>query len=619
MRCPDCLRIVENGADNCPKCGCTLNGMEGEVYHLRPNTLLHNRYVLGKVLGFGGFGVVYKAWDETLERIVAVKEYFPTIFLNRDRGTCEVQIFDAKNKEAFERGKEEFLLEARNIAKYNTHPNIVHVYDYFEENGTAYFVMEYLDGHTLREYINLAVKNGYVFTVKSAVHIVLEVLNALKATHADGIIHRDIKPNNVVVLRNGTVKLFDFGAARFSDSDTEMTRTVIISPGYAPAEQYQMKSKQGPYTDIYAVGAVLYEMLTGVKPDESVNRKVEDTLEPPSSINSKVSYELDNIVMRAMAVRSEIRFKTSKEFYKALESGKNVRNAEKEIHRRKSNRNRIILTMFLVIIALGAYAGYRIYNDYRYAVLEEAVINLWVSEMDGDSEHTLEIYRKMSEEFIEKNPQITIEYTVIPEDDYSFQLASAFNRDNGPDLFVNPGQGIIGRSFLADIGMVYDDANYNADEYRLIGDKREYYIENGFLPLMIDVEVIYRNIMVEGLPISHDYSEFKENKADYIGMLKDNTNVQSDMAGMYEIDPYQDDVIYGNYSLCFSINDKSDKAKKKASARLLNYFLSDNAQEYLCVEEEKGIPLNKDVWDIYMQINYDFSFLTDSVNEIVFR
>lgn len=143
--------------------------------------------------------------------------------------------------------------------------------------------MEYLDGCSLKVFLQANREKKKTMSVDTALQITQAVLSGLKAIHEKRIIHRDIKPGNIFLCKDGTIKLIDFGAARFASEDTEKTRTIIITPGYAPAEQYQTKSKQGAYTDIYAAGAVLYEMLTGIKPEESINRKVEDNVEEPQN------------------------------------------------------------------------------------------------------------------------------------------------------------------------------------------------------------------------------------------------------------------------------------------------------------------------------------------------
>ena len=210
-----------------------------------------------------------------LNETVAIKEYFPAGFVNRVPGETDVIKFPGEKGERFEEGKEKFLNEARNTAKFSDNPNIVNVYDFFEANNTAYMVMEYLEGILLKDYIK---QNSGKLDVKSSLEITNKVLDGLKEVHKAGIIHRDISPDNIMLTTDNKVKLFDFGAARFSSTEQESTYSIIIKQGYAPPEQYRSKSKQGPYTDIYAVGAMLYSMLTGKIPEESVDRQIEDTL-----------------------------------------------------------------------------------------------------------------------------------------------------------------------------------------------------------------------------------------------------------------------------------------------------------------------------------------------------
>ena len=159
------------------------------------------------------------------------------------------------------------------MAKFSQHANIVNVYDYFEANNTAYIVMEYMDGISLKDYLK---KMGGKVSPAAALEIIRPVMEALKAIHAEGVVHRDISPDNIFILKNGQVKVLDFGAARLSVGDEEKTLSVVLKPGYAPPEQYRSKSRQGPFTDIYALGATLYRMLTGMAPEESVDRLVDD-------------------------------------------------------------------------------------------------------------------------------------------------------------------------------------------------------------------------------------------------------------------------------------------------------------------------------------------------------
>ena len=246
--------------------------------------------------------------------------------------------------------------------------------------------MEYLDGCSLKTFMQVKRKKGSLVGTDTALQITQAVLSALKATHAVKVIHRDIKPGNIFICKDGTIKLIDFGAARFSDNETEKTRTIIITPGYAPAEQYQTKSKQGAYTDIYAVAAVLYEMLTGIKPIESINRKVEDTVVEPRLVNPEIPQYISSAVMRAMAIQPEIRFQNVDQFSKALRSEKEVRDAKKEIRYRKRRRALRIAMLALFVAAGAALCVFQYQNVRREAILDPAVLTVWVPYAENETQ-----------------------------------------------------------------------------------------------------------------------------------------------------------------------------------------------------------------------------------------
>ena len=187
-------------------------------------------------------------------------------------------------------------------------PEYVIVHDGVPADSTAsnYYVR-------YKDYIK---KHQGIVSEDIAIKVTLAVLAALTDIHKAGIIHRDIAPDNVFILKNGTIKLSDFGAARFPRTDKEID--VVLKPGFAPAEQYQRDGKQGPYTDIYAVGAMLYRAVTGIMPPEATNRRKEECLIPPKEINHDISDNLNNIILRAMAMQPKLRFQTAEEFRNAL-------------------------------------------------------------------------------------------------------------------------------------------------------------------------------------------------------------------------------------------------------------------------------------------------------------
>ncbi|MCR5477254.1 MAG: protein kinase [Lachnospiraceae bacterium] len=615
-RCYKCMNEYD-GDGACPFCGFEPGESSSEVYHLPPGTILNDRYSLGVVIGFGGFGTVYKAWDSMLERVVAVKEYYPTFFLRRDISSHVAEVYDKKNIEKYQKGKEEFLEEARNIAKYNTYPNIVHVYDYFEEYGTAYFVMEYLNGFTLKTYIQQATAQNKVFTVESALYVVNAVLNALEITHADGIIHRDIKPGNIHILPDGTVKLYDFGAARFS-SEEALTRTVIITPGYAPPEQYDSKSKQGPSTDLYAVGAILYEMLTGVKPEESVNRKREDTLISPDKLNSKVPANVADITMRAMALQQEIRFQTAADFKKAIGSSKTkrVRSAKREIrHRKRKSFLRVFAFVLLALIIL-AVASLDYLKQYLETNIPDTSLTMWVSSSADDIEQTENMYGSMLSEFYTEYPQVELSLEVISEEEYLPRLLDALAQGKGPDLFDSTGLTTEQTdTYCEDLKRIFELSKFDRSLYYFFGKYESLFPGRKQIPLSFDMPILYKNVNYDKDIVSADFDSFMNGESNYVGTLGDYERVQENMAGIYEIGLPEDSEGVYDFGNLWSVNIDSDFERQYVAERVIYYLLSDNSQEVLTVQYFDGFPINRNVWNVFVEINPDFAVFSDHVDE----
>lgn len=303
----------------CPYCGFVENTPPHKENQLPTGFVINERYIIGTVRGAGGFGITYRAWDKTLDTKVAIKEYFPQGIVTRTRDKTVSVSFEKQSK-SFNHGKEKFLKEARSLAKLSNQAGTVNVHDFFEANGTAYIVMEYLDGCNMREYIE---KTKKLVDYKLVRKMISDIGDTLCYIHDNGIIHRDISPDNVFFCRNGSFKLIDFGAIREKyyggeSVDVSVSSTVIVKKGFAPIEQYSSEGRIGPWTDIYAFGATVYYLLSGVKPTESTERVLEDNLLPLYKLNSKVPVWFSNAVMRAMAVRAEDRFQNMKDFKDAL-------------------------------------------------------------------------------------------------------------------------------------------------------------------------------------------------------------------------------------------------------------------------------------------------------------
>ena len=316
------MEILGDGVPVCPNCCFVMGTPAEEAIHMQPGTPLHDRYIIGRVLGFGGFGVTYIAWDEVLEQKVAIKEYLPSEFSTRMPGQSVITIFSGDKREQFNDGLLKFLDEAKRLAKFQNEPGIVKIFDSFGENGTAYIVMEYLEGETLAQ----CLKREGTIPEDDAVKMVWPVLNSLKVVHAEGIIHRDIAPDNIFLTKDGQVKLIDFGASRFATASHSRSLTVIIKPGYSPEEQYRSRGDQGPHTDVYAMGAVLYKMITGKTPPDAMERRAKiesekkEILVEPHKIVHDVSRNRENAILNAMNVRIEDRTSDVESFMKELEA-----------------------------------------------------------------------------------------------------------------------------------------------------------------------------------------------------------------------------------------------------------------------------------------------------------
>lgn len=312
--CLGCMEEYEDTEACCPHCGYEEGTPAREAYHIEPGTILKERYLIGRVLGFGGFGVTYIGYDTVLAHKVAVKEYLPSEFSTRMPGQQTVTVYTGEKEEQFLSGMEKFLDEARRLAQFQSEPGIIHIYDCFEENHTAYIVMEYLDGASLKDKL---IEEGRM-TPEEALPIILSVLGALKKVHEIGIIHRDIAPDNIYLTKAGEVKLLDFGAARYATSKHSRSLSVIIKPGYAPVEQYRSRGDQGPWTDVYAVGATFYRMITGSVPEDSMERSVKDHVKEPSKLGIHIKKSVETALMNALNVAVEGRTPSAAAFEEEL-------------------------------------------------------------------------------------------------------------------------------------------------------------------------------------------------------------------------------------------------------------------------------------------------------------
>lgn len=307
--CPGCFENKQALA-SCPYCGYDESAARSPLL-LPHGTILANTYRIGRVLGRpGGFGVTYLAWDTHLQQRVAVKEYLPREKVARDPVTLQVNVHVPEQAQHFNFGLDQFLSEARMIAKFD-HPNIVRVRNFFRAYGTAYLVMDYYEGRSLGDYLSHL---DQPVEMEAAGSMMISVLDGLQFVHDHGVLHRDVKPHNIYMTNSGRVILLDFGAARQAAGTRVDSISVVLSEGYAPLEQYQKNSPQGPWTDIYGVAATLYRMLKGAPPVVALDRLGADPLDEDFGLPEKLTV----VLRKALALRPHERYSVASEFKAAL-------------------------------------------------------------------------------------------------------------------------------------------------------------------------------------------------------------------------------------------------------------------------------------------------------------
>lgn len=302
--CRNCFSATTG--KTCPVCGYTNKKSDGNTLYLSVGTRLNGRYMIGGVIGSGGFGITYISYDTKNEKIVAVKEYFPkTIAIRKaDGSVCPIE---KNNEEILIHGVQKFYQEAEYVFQFNGNSNIVSEFDYFYANNTAYLVMEYLPGITLENYI----KNYGALSEAQTVYVAERLAMALVIIHSTHLLHRDISPDNVMLCEDGRVKLIDFGAARIFTAENIPKFTVIMKSGFAPIEQYTSNGDFGEWTDIYSLGMVLYYALMGKIPPNPYER-IANGAELDFGENS-FDGKLCRIIEKTAGISSEERYKSASE------------------------------------------------------------------------------------------------------------------------------------------------------------------------------------------------------------------------------------------------------------------------------------------------------------------
>ncbi|MBN2557798.1 MAG: leucine-rich repeat domain-containing protein [Clostridia bacterium] len=360
--------LAEDGT--CRACGYRNGTNRSRNYSLPEGSCLKGRYLVGCLIGCGGFSNTYIGRDKLFGSKVAIKEFMPSDYVSRGKGDNMVVVKSCEYLDVFKKGQERFIDEARILASFEKVPGIVNVMDYFSDNNTAYLIMEYIEGLTLSEYAGTFPRGR--LPEKEAVRVILPVMRNLRIVHGRGLLHRDLSPENILITKRGNIKLIDFGASRECTGNDGLTRTIIVKQGYAPPEQYSKNGRQGEWTDVYALGATLYKLITGVTPPDSMSRIMGEKLPPLSGRMLSVTKENEKAILRAMGIDPASRFQTVAEFEASLNTfGIDADEIVIYQGRYKKIRKRIIKTVAAAAVLLAAGLSLMVYINSQNPVFAD--------------------------------------------------------------------------------------------------------------------------------------------------------------------------------------------------------------------------------------------------------
>lgn len=506
-----CMRCfnVKGKYSVCPFCGYEDGTPPDKEYYLVPGTILSGHFIVGTVTGLDNYGITYKSYDMTLGVIVAVREFYPQGLVRRKPGQGMLELLAGSSQVQYRSQMKRFLMEAQSVAGFGKTKDIVNVYDYFEQNNTAYIIMEYVDDDLLSRRLGEG-----KFPPDEAFLITERIIEAVKKIHAQGIIHRNLNPGNIFISLDNMVKISGFGAAYLNDSPEGSQGSISQAPGYMPPEQLHRSAKQGYFTDLYYIGALYYHMLTGVKPDDAGKREIKDELKSPLELGIRIDENTDRAVMEALALQPGMRFQGIQQLDDALHGKRAAEYPKDKIKRHKRKRNWISACISLVVIAFATGAVFltRYYNRenimFDTKVTKDTVV-IWVDDEDsrealesvkselvvinpGDSDAVKQM-KKENEGVIFEIRDITKEHdgytNKYPGMDEALQ-AAVYGKEEFPDVFLSDNVSDIGKYDLVSYkDNVYQ--NINTDDYLYFSGYDKYYPDMEEMPLSFDILLFY--------------------------------------------------------------------------------------------------------------------------------
>ncbi len=560
------------------------------IFALKPGCIIDNRYEIQSLLGIGGFGITYKAFDYKLSGYVAIKEYFPQQYAERKIPEAVVTARAGENSRKYSEGLIRFKQEAERTAKLNGRHNVVNIIGYAEQYSTAYLIMELLEGKTLNEYMK-TLPNERFDNIEDASQIIYSVVEALEFIHKNNMLHRDISPDNIFLCLDGSVKLIDFGAAREFTNDTELS--VVVKSGCTPPEQYRSNGKQGTWTDIYALGATFYRMLTGVYPDPATDRQRKDTseLQPPSSFNPSIPEYLDLLLARCLALDYHLRIGSAIEIKIVLDSKRMVSSVEQTYKKRKALllTSYILATLCVLMIAVIGIVIYLQNHTLENISLKECTLYVEVPEY-----FSTESGLREAEEYFEAMYEM-VDVKIY----YSSEMGN-----NTPAVFPK--------------GKHLNPASLDKlRKIRPIGDQYSEIIAFDPSILYINMLKLKRNNIgfLEDIPntaITEEYDLFLNNETPfwaYRSGVYDYKKIQSDLPLLYKVCENMNTTVS---VIEFCVSDDLSINEKNAALRFLLYLSEESAQEILFIQNEGMIPANDVIYEKYYEIigaNHEFDFI----------
>ena len=595
--CYNCFEVYKDRDGICPHCGYMISDAGKEPYYLKPGTILTKRFIIGQAVGAGGFGITYKAWDTNLNKVVAIKEYFPSSVVTRTPGEKKVVTFSTQKETQYATGLKKFLEEARMMSMFSKNENVCNTYDFFEENNTAYIVMEFLYGNSLKDYLR---EGGNWPTEEESVQIILQVLAGLEEIHKKNIVHLDIAPDNIWLLPNNKVKIIDFGAARHM-VDKSKKRDIIVKRGFAPFEQYLENGNLGPWTDVYAVGATLYYLLTKRIPMESSDRYANDLMEAPCEI-SLASESISDAIMRAMALSYELRYRNVGEFVHDIKKEK-VKSLQKEIKKRK--RKRAVFLTSVVAASILLIVGCFYATLWRDTLLKEEVLVWLAMNSEETKDEKLARYEASIASFQEKYPNISIEVVMkdaqMIETEF-FEVA----QENRPDLIEIPDI----NSTIINECVSLEEVFTSEQGYLLNGIFDVSKVSNDKVcPLGMYVSVIYaqKNQQLSELTQISSQEFLTSGEGYCVSYSDEYFLIRDTLAGRYDI--IESTTPQQIFTENFAVYSRTP-GKENVAQTLLSYLLTDAAQDILHIQNRStAMPVAKNALDAYLDIYTEFQYL----------